>query len=77
MAVSHHKKRGLCLMQLVEDNIIFICLQPSVLNNTCVHLWSINSLKFSETISSQISWFLYTTHFEKRVVSLYSSDNEE
>lgn len=63
--------------QLVEDNIIFICLQPSVLNNTCVHPWSINSLKFSEIISSQIAWFLYTTHLKKRVVSIYSSDNEE
>lgn len=62
--------------QLIEDNMIFICLQPSVLNNTCVHPMSINSLKFSETISSQISWVLYTTHL-KTVVSLYSSDSEE
>lgn len=63
--------------QLTEDNVIFICLQPNVLNHTCVHFWSINSLKFSDIISSQISWFLYTTRLKKTAVSLYSSDTEE
>lgn len=62
--------------QLSEDNVIFKCLQPSVLNHTCVHFWSINSLKFSDIISSQISWFLYTTRLKKTAFIAVTLRNE-